>query len=123
MKGCRLNDGRKRGRNMNISSIVVRTTPEKLTKVIEDLKASGVCEVHFQDTTGKIIITVEGEDISEEMRKMKAIQNIPDVISANLAYSYSEKEMQEAMELIKKADAVPALLKNDSSDTEDSGTA
>ena len=107
---------------MNISSIVVKTAPEKLTGVMECLKNSGLCELHFHDEAGKIIVTIEGHNISEEMRKMKAIQNMPNVLSADLAYSYSEKEMQEAMEIIEKADAVPDLLKGDPAGADDAGT-
>jgi nitrate reductase NapD len=108
---------------MNISSIVVKTGPEKMTGLVESLKNSGLCEVHFHDQTGKIIVTIEGENISEEMKKMKAIQNMPDVLSADLAYSYSENEMLETIECMKTADVVPAMLKEGVPDRDDSGTA
>ena len=107
---------------MNISSIVVKTEPEKMAGVIESLKNSGLCEVHFHDQTGKIIVTLEGENISEEMKKMKAILNMTDVLSADLAYSYSENEMLETIECMKTADAVPDMLKEDSSGDDDPGT-
>jgi nitrate reductase NapD len=108
---------------MNISSIVVKTEPGKMTGLVESLKNSGLCEVHFHDQTGKIIVTIEGENISEEMKKMKAIQNMPDVLSADLAYSYSENEMLETVEHMKTADVVPAMLKEGVPDRDDSGTA
>ena len=53
---------------MNVSSIVVKTLPEHVQSVIENLRSSDFCEVHFHDAAGRIVVTVEGEDISEEMR-------------------------------------------------------
>jgi nitrate reductase NapAB chaperone NapD len=84
---------------------------------------SGLCEVHFHDQKGKIIVTIEGGNISEEMKKMKAIQNMPGVLSADLAYSYSENEMLETIEHMKTADVVPAMLKEGVPGGDDSGTA
>ncbi|MGE5237971.1 MAG: chaperone NapD [Chloroflexota bacterium] len=75
---------------MNISSVVVKTAPEHLDTVLETLRGSDLCEVHFHDDSGKIIVTLEGSSIGEEMVKMKEIMNLPHVLSATLAYSYSE---------------------------------
>ncbi|MDH4232022.1 MAG: chaperone NapD [Nitrospirota bacterium] len=107
---------------MNISSLVVKTEPEKMAGVMESLRNSGLCEVHFHDEMGKIIVTIEGESISEEMKKMKTIQNMPDVLSADLAYSYSENEMLENIEQMKTAEAVPELLRDGSPGADDSGS-
>jgi nitrate reductase NapD len=87
---------------MNISGIVVRTAPECFESVLEELRSSGLCEVHFYDRSGKIIVTLEGEDTSEEVQKMKEIMNIPNVLSASLAYSCNDKELNEAFRLSEK---------------------
>ena len=97
---------------MNISSIVVKTLPEHVRTVIENLRSTDFCEVHFHDTTGRIVVTIEGEDISEEMRKLKLVQGMPHVLSADLAYAYSERELALAREHITMIkDAVPDSLK------------
>lgn len=97
---------------MNVSSIVVKTLPEHVQSVIENLRSSDFCEVHFHDAAGRIVVTVEGEDISEEMRKLKRIQGMPHVLSADLAYAYSEHELALAREHITMIkDAVPDTLK------------
>jgi nitrate reductase NapD len=97
---------------MNVSSIVVKTLPEHVQSVIENLRSTDFCEVHFHDTNGRIVVTIEGEDISEEMRKLKLIQGMPQVLSANLAYAYSEQELALAKEHITMIkDAVPDTLK------------
>ena len=96
---------------MNVSSLVVKTAPEHLDEVMDALKTGGLSEVHFHDQTGKIIVTIEGEDAGEEVKKMREIMNLPDVLSAELAYSYNENELDRAREKIDMAASdVPEAL-------------
>ena len=98
---------------MNISGIVVKTAPEHLDRVIECLKASGLCEIHFLDKQGKIVVTLEGKDTNEEIRKLREIMNLPNVLCADLAYSYSEGETVLSLKgLDGNRDAVPDALKS-----------
>lgn len=100
-------------RPMNVSSLVIKTAPEHVEKVIDMLKASGLCEVFFHDTSGKIIVTIEGKDVSEEMRKLKDIQALAHVASADLVYSYSEHEVMEDLGKINSmSDSVPEALRS-----------
>ncbi len=85
---------------MNVSSIVIKVTPDYVRSVIESLGSSDICEVHFHDEQGRIVVTIEGKDIEEEMQKLKKIQGMPHVISAGLAYAYSEQELADAMKHI-----------------------
>ena len=80
---------------MNISSIVVRTHPERQAQVAADLVASGLCEIHFQDDQGRIIVTIEGADVQEEAGKLKAIQALPHVLTADLAYAFSDRDFAD----------------------------
>ncbi|MEW6602269.1 MAG: chaperone NapD [Nitrospirota bacterium] len=86
---------------MNISSIVVTTTKEHIRNVIDDINSVEFCEVHFSDQSGKIVATIEGESISEQMERLKLIQNMPFVFSAALSYSYCEDELARSMEGIR----------------------
>jgi nitrate reductase NapD len=98
---------------MNVSSVVVKTSAENLKSVMEKLRSSALCDIFFHDDHGKIIVTIEGESISDEMRKMKEIMGIPGVLCADLAYSYSGKETEEALQrLLKTANPVPDALKD-----------
>ena len=66
----------------------------------------------FHDETGKIIVTIEGKNTEEEVRKMKVILNMLHVLCANLAYSYCEEESENGAERSTNlADAVPDVLK------------
>jgi len=98
---------------MNISGIVVKAAPAQVAEVMETLRTSGLCEVYFHDEAGRIIVTVEGEDTNEEIRKMKEIMGLPGVICANLAYTYNEEEIEGALEQMKAAlQAVPEALQH-----------
>ena len=80
---------------MNISSIVVQTKPEFIDQVVELLKSSDFCEYHFHKDSGHIIVTLEGSGIEEEIKKLKKLQALPNVISAEMVYSYSEDELEQ----------------------------
>ena len=96
---------------MNVSSIVVKTTPEHLHDVISDINAIDLCEVHFNDDEGRIVVTIEGEDISGQMELMKEIQALPNVFTANLSYSYCEDELQKGLDQIRDNSPVSEKLK------------
>jgi len=78
---------------MNISSIVIKTSPEHLKDVLESLNASDFCETHFHDELGRIIVTIEGENVGEEMKKLKLLQKTDRVLSAEMVYSYSDSHI------------------------------
>ncbi len=99
---------------MNISSIVVQTLPENLAKVVDDLKKCEVCDYHFHDEKGRIIITIEGKNVDEELKKLRVIEAIPNIIAADMQMAYSEDELNENMEVLANSDAVPKMLNDDS---------
>ncbi len=99
---------------MNISSIVVQAVPKYLDEVVESLKACEACDYHFHDEKGRIIITIEGDGVSEELKKLRVIEEIPHVIAADMQLAYSEDELDEHIEVINGRDAVPKVL-NDAS--------
>jgi nitrate reductase NapD len=103
---------------MNISSIVVQTLPKFLDEVVESLKNCEVCDYHLHDEKGRIIITIEGKDVSEELSKLRVIEAIPHVIAADMQMAYSEDELDENIRVINESDAVPNLLKDENVDIE-----
>ena len=95
---------------MNISSIVVQTLPKYLNEVVESLKNCDVCDYHMHDELGRIIITIEGAGVSEELKKLKVIEAIPHVMSADMQMAYSEEELSSHLEVLANSDAVPKML-------------
>ncbi len=95
---------------MNVSSIVVQTVPEYLEEVVESLKKCEACDYHLHDELGRIIITIEGSGVEEELKKLKVIEAIPHVIAADMQMAYSEDELDAHMEVLENSDAVPIIL-------------
>jgi nitrate reductase NapD len=86
---------------MNISGVIVKTLPENYEKVWTELEKSGLCEVHFGDKEkGTIIVTIEGETVEEEIDKLLQIEDLPNVISAEMHISYCEEELERMMKEI-----------------------
>jgi nitrate reductase NapD len=55
--------------------------------------------VHFGDKEkGIIIITIEGECVEEEIEKLRQIEEMPFVISAEMHMSYCEEELDKMKE-------------------------
>ncbi len=104
---------------MNISSIVVQTTPKFLDEVLRDIKACEVCDYHLHDEKGRIIITIEGESVDEELQKLRVIEAIPHVIAADMQMAYSEDELERNIDVINNSDAVPAMLNDDTIEAKD----
>ncbi|RXJ91558.1 nitrate reductase [Arcobacter sp. CECT 8983] len=98
---------------MNISSIVVQTRPEYLDEVVEALKKCEVCEYHLHDEVGRVIVTIEGNGVQEELEKLKVIETIPHIISADMQMAYSEDELEEHMDVLNEAEVVPKMLNDD----------
>jgi len=106
---------------MNISSIVVQVRQEYVDEVVETLKNADYCDYHFHDKAiGKIIVTVEGEGVAEEIEKVKKIQAVPHVIAADMMMAYSEEELnEERSKLEMNGPNIPQMLNDDSIRAED----
>ncbi len=105
---------------MNISSVVVQAKPEDVKGLIEIFSNCAFCEYHFSDEkTGKIILTVEGEGVDEEIEKIKIIQQTPNVISADMMMAYSEEELEREKEKIDLNNEIPQVLNDDEVDAKD----
>ena len=105
---------------MNISSIVIQAKSLHVKEIIKACEESDFCDYHFCDEEkGKIIVTIEGENIDEEMSKLKKIQAIPHVICADMMMAYSEEELDNERAKLELMDAVPAMLNDDSVKLED----
>lgn len=98
---------------MNISSVVVQTVPKYLDEVVQSLKDCEACDYHMHDEKGRVIITIEGEGVSEELKKMTIIEAIPHIVTAEMQMAYSEDELDAHMEVINNADVVPKMLNDD----------
>jgi nitrate reductase NapD len=104
---------------MNISSVVVQTVPKFLDGLVEELKNCDACDYHLHDEKGRIIVTIEGDGVAEELKKMKVIESLPHVVSADMQMAYSEDELDMHMEVLANSDAVPRMLHDNDLKPED----
>ncbi len=98
---------------MTLSSCVIRCNPEDLQDVKKRVEESGVCDIHIVDDKGYIIVTIEGENTKEEIEKLKTLQFLDGVLSAEMVYSYSEDELEALREDLDIQDPVPEILEKD----------
>ena len=104
---------------MNISSIVVQVKPKNYDAVKEELEASGVCDYHFgEKEKGKMIVTVEGAGVEEEIKKLVRIQTTKGVLAADMMQTYQE-ELDDAIKELNEADVVPEVLSDENIDIRD----
>ena len=104
---------------MNVSSIVVQTVPKFLDEVVQSLKDCEVCDYHLHDEKGRIIITIEGEGVAQELDKLRVVESLPHVIAADMQMAYSADELDAHMEVIGNANVVPKMLHDDDLDPRD----
>jgi len=105
---------------MNVSSIVVQALPKYIDGLIEAFKASDLCDYHLHDKEkGKIIITIEGKDVGEEIEKLVKVQEMPHVMAADMMMTYQEDSLDEEIKTLNEQGPVPAMLNDDSLDVKD----
>jgi len=89
---------------MNISGILIITSPEHTGNVTQQLKSLTGIDVHYVDAAaGRIVITQEAESISAEVDGLKRIRALPHISLAEMTCHYFEEDR----ELV---DAIPAEL-------------
>ena len=96
---------------MNISGILVVTTPEQTGTISKQLQDLEGVDVHYVDAgSGRIVVTQEAESIRAEVEGLKRIRALPHIILAEMSYH----NFEEDRELI---DAIPDDLDEDSPDS------
>jgi len=99
---------------MNVSSVVMQCNSKNYDSVKEWCENSEICDFHFGDKAkGKIIVTIEGEDVGEEIEKIKKLQTAPYVISADMMMTYQEDMLDEEIKRVENKDPVPEWLNQD----------
>ncbi len=99
---------------MNISSAVVKVAPRYIQEVLNQLEKTDLCEVHFFDDKGRIIITIEADNVNDEMDKLDQISKLDHILSVDLVYCYSEEELADAIDEFHRLEEkyVPDALKD-----------
>ncbi len=98
---------------MNISSIVVCVNLKHEEQIISQLNKIEFCEYHLSSGDGRLIVTLEGESVNDEIQSLTKIKQIPGVISAEMVYSYAADELNREREKLGLADGQPPDWLND----------
>ena len=85
---------------MNLSSILIVTSPQHLEATIQALNAQRGVEVHvFEEQTGRIIATLEAISVSAEMEGLKQIKSLPQILYAEMVLHYFEHDNDDPVDL------------------------
>ncbi len=102
---------------MNISSIVVQALPKDIDKLVAEFQEADYVDYHLHDKEkGKIIVTIEGKGVEEEIEKLVKIQQIPEVIAADMMMTYQEEELDEEIKRLEAENPVPEILNKEDVD-------
>jgi len=105
---------------MNVSSIVVQALPEYVDELVDFFKKADYVDYHLHDKEkGKIIVTVEGKGVEEEIEKLVKIQRLPHVIAADMMMTYQEDELDAEVKRLESEDPVPDVLNDEDIDVRD----
>lgn len=103
---------------MNISSLIVKTSPKEFNRVKNQIEEIDGCEVYLVDkASSQLIVVLQAPSSSEEMSINKYIESIPGVMSANMHYTYQESEINAQLKAIDGG--VSEFLNDDSIRAED----
>jgi nitrate reductase NapD len=79
---------------MVISGIVIAAKPEDLPTVSAEVERLPWADVHISDSLGRVVVTIEAENIDESIERLKELQQLPGVLMAELAqYTIDDGEL------------------------------
>lgn len=82
---------------MNLSSILVMVLPKHLQSTIDALNLIKGVEVHVcEESSGRIIATLEAETITEEVDGLRHIKSLPNIVFAEMVFHYFEDESSKS---------------------------
>jgi nitrate reductase NapAB chaperone NapD len=73
-----------------ISGILVVTRPEREGETRAALQAYPWLEIHHSDSKGRLVITIDSSSTEEGMGRLREIQELPQVILAEMMEHYVE---------------------------------
>lgn len=105
---------------MNLSGILIISTPTEIDTLIDALSAMTSVEIHHTDReSSKLIVVQEAESIHDEVNGLKQIKKLPGIVLAEMVYHYLADDESLAPESIPEdldkytglhRSAVPAYL-------------
>jgi len=70
---------------MTLSGVLLACRPEFIPQVTRSVNDLGWAEVHFTEDTGRMVLTIEADDVRQSVDRLTHIKGLPRVISAEMA--------------------------------------
>ena len=80
---------------MNISSVIVRARPDKLTALRAGIAAIPGVEIHTESDDGRLIVTIEDRAGCSTADAFVQLHNLDGVIGVSLVYKYCDDEIDQ----------------------------
>ncbi len=77
---------------MNISSVIIRTRPERVAAVRDSIADMPGVEVHAAEPDGRIVATIEDSEKQFAADTYVQLHQVPGVLSAAMIYQYSDDD-------------------------------
>lgn len=84
---------------MNISSAILHIAPHCLDEACSALTGMSGVEIHARSPEGKVVVTLEDDNINSAADKYVALHGIPGVASVAMVYQYSDDESVDTEEV------------------------
>ena len=69
---------------MNLSALLIHSPPAKIPDLISLIQSFPWAKSHHHDEQGRLIVTIEAENLKEDQNHLEEIQQLPGVISAEV---------------------------------------
>ena len=76
---------------MNISGVLVRSYPEHIQSVSDELAQIDGVEVHGSNDDGRMVVTIEQENAGQLSDMLVRMQDLPGVLSTSMVYHQFEE--------------------------------
>ncbi|QOR00671.1 chaperone NapD [Campylobacter sp. 2014D-0216] len=99
---------------MNLSSVLILSKEEKISKLKEQIQNIPCCSVELIEEE-KIIVVIESENLEDELKAYKQLEQLDGVVSINMVFSYQDldEEREKILKSNFKSDAFDENLKKD----------
>ncbi len=78
--------------DLHIASCIAQVRPASLAAAISMIEAITGSPVSARNTSGKLVIVIEGASTGALLDQMDDIRNIPDVLNVEMVYQHAEEE-------------------------------
>ncbi len=95
---------------MNLSSVLIMAKIEHIDELKEMISKIDFCSVELCENE-KIVVVIESENLEDELKSYKSLENLPHIISINMVFSYQDldDDIQKAI----NSGAIQTIEKNE----------